>query len=151
MPGKRNRGNRLLEIRHKLISSYKEELIILSEILENFPSAQKQFENDFGEDIFNWPPICEIRSEILKLKKRRKYFYDQGWKENRDDITEKKLRFIENKIYEIIFEDIKIILERAIIDGCDSSGHSLYGERSIDEEAIRLDLAEKCRAIALSV
>ena len=70
MPGKRDRTKRLDEIRIKLISTYKKQLIIFAEILENYNIAKNKFEKNHGEDIFDWPPVSEIRLEILNLKKR---------------------------------------------------------------------------------
>lgn len=148
MPGKRNRTKRLDEIRDKLIFSYRRELIIIAEILEHFIFAKNKFEKEYGEDIFDWPPLSEIRNQIINLKKRRKYFSEQGWVATPNENAKKKLNSIEAEVLSVIFNDLKNMQEKTFLDQWDDAGQPIYGDRIIDEESARKQLSEYCRKIA---
>lgn len=148
MPGKRDRTKRLDEIRIKLISTYKKQLIIFAEILENYNIAKNKFEKNHGEDIFDWPPVSEIRLEILNLKKRKKYFLDQGWKASPDKNLTNKIAMIEAETIKVIFSELKSMQEKRFLDAWDNDGQPLFGDPLIDDREARLDLANHCRQIA---
>lgn len=63
-------------------------------------------------------------------------------------MMEDKLRIIEAETLNIIFSDIKTMQEKLFLDQWDDFGQPIYGDRIIDEEPARKELALHCRKIA---
>ncbi|HQT90095.1 MAG TPA: hypothetical protein PK677_16420 [Acidiphilium sp.] len=150
--GKRNRTGRILEIRNQIIAETKLQLILIAEILENFEFYTSQFCYEFNEDIRNWPPIVERRKIILHLKKRLNYFHAQGWKI--DDLISKDYKKIRSNLFAILYNWLPEFLEREVTEfiirpnRIPSMIPTAFGDRKIDDEEMRISLANLCREMA---